>query len=93
LNQLGYYRNDQGPSQYAMIIDQKFGTTFHRFNNVYQKIKYSTTPLSDSEKEAINAFYKDFQLKVKAKVPFKTRAGKFLNIYNTIHYFTQPKIS
>jgi protein-glutamine gamma-glutamyltransferase len=30
---------------------------------------------------------------VKDNIPFKTRFSRFLNIYNTLHYFTKQKLS
>lgn len=93
LNQLGYYRTNMGPQQYARMIDQKFATNFEKFSNVYQKLKYSSSPLTESEKQLVNEFYAPFIKRVRGQVAFKTRTSKFLNIYNTIHFFTQPKIS
>jgi transglutaminase-like putative cysteine protease len=93
LNQLGYYRNQQGPQQYAQFIDARFGTDFTGFNQVYQKQKYSTLPFTEAENATVAQFYRPFIQHVRKQTPFKTRVSKFLNIYNTIHYFTQPKIS
>jgi hypothetical protein len=93
LNQLGYTRGNMGPLEYANMIDAQFGSSFNSFSNTYQKAKYSNLPLSNSEKEILNESYQSFIKKVRAQVPLKTRMSKFLNIYNTIHYFTQPKIS
>jgi hypothetical protein len=75
-----------------MEIDKKFGTRLLSFSNMYQKLKYSSVPLSEGEAQLLNTFYPEFIGKVKARVPFKTRIGKFLNIYNTLHYFSTPKI-
>jgi len=93
LNQLGYYRTNMGPQQYARMIDQNFGTDFEKFSNVYQKVKYSNAALTGNEQQLVTDFYKPFVAQVRKQVPFKTRLSKFLNIYNTIHFFTQPKIS
>ena len=41
LNQMGYKKELQGPQQYALSMDQKFGTAFNNYNTIYQKIKYS----------------------------------------------------
>lgn len=91
LNQLGYARTNKGPFDYAREIDQKFGTRLQNFINVYQKLKYSTQPLTENEMNLISSFYQPFISSVKKQVPAKTRTSKFLNIYNTIHFFTQPK--
>ncbi len=93
LNQLGYYRTNQGPQQYAKMIDGRFVTNFEQFSNIYQKLKYSSVSLTDSEKQTVHEFYKPFIKQVRKQVPLGTRISKFLNIYNTIQFFTQPKIS
>ena len=93
LNQLGYKRDNLGPQEYALIIDKKFETTFGTFSNVYQKLKYSSILLTKSEEDIVASFYKPFRVQMHKQVAFKTRFSKFLNIYNTIHYFTQPKTS
>ncbi len=91
LNQLGYPRNNKGPFDHAKNIDAQFGTRLIAFTNVYQKTKYSTQPLTDYEESVVNTFYQPFISSVKKQVPHKRRQSKFLNIYNTIHFFTQPK--
>jgi hypothetical protein len=91
LNQLGYSRTNKGPFDYAREVDAKFGTKLQSFTNVYQKLKYSTQPLIETEKSLVNSFYQPFISSVKKQVPAKTRRSKFLDIFNTIHFFTQPK--
>ena len=93
LNQLGMQRHLQSPQQYASEVDTKLGTHFNAFNNVYQQLKYSTTPLSNNQQQLVTGFYQPFKQQVRSSVPFKTRFSRFLNIYNTLHYFTKPKIS
>jgi protein-glutamine gamma-glutamyltransferase len=93
LNQLGFIRNNQSPQQYAEAIDRNFGSNFNRFTNVYQKIKYSSAPLTANEEALVQGFYEPFKFKVKDNIPFKTRFSRFLNIYNTLHYFTKQKLS
>ena len=93
LNQLGYFRTNQGPQQYARMIDEKFGTGFEKFSNIWQKTKYSTYQLTETERQTVNTFYTPFVKQVRKNVPFGTRLSRFLNIYNTIHFFKQPKIS
>ncbi len=91
LNQLGYNRNNLGPQQFAAKTDEQFGTNFSAFNNIYQKAKYSKINLTENEQQTINSFYPHFIEKIKQQVPFKTRASHFLNIYNTVQYFSKPK--
>jgi hypothetical protein len=93
LNQVGFERTNKSPFEYAKNIDQRFNTSLTRFNDVYQKTKYSTQSLSASEREIIHHFYPDFIKALKTQVKFKTRFSRFLNLYNTIHFFTQPKIN
>ncbi len=91
LNQLGYAKNEMGPNDYGNYIDAQFGTRFNLFGNTYQKLKYSTLQLTESEQKTVNEFYSPFIKQVKSKVPFKTRVTRFFNIYNTINYFSKPK--
>lgn len=91
LNQLGHSRHQKGPGDYARETDARFGTAFYTFSNVYQKLKYSKQPLTASEEAVVEQFYAPFIQSVKKQVPLRKRTAAFLNIYNTIHYFTQPK--
>lgn len=91
-NQLGYSRINQSPEQFAKHIDQSFGTGFVSFSRIYQKLKYSRIPLTAAEQETVNSFIVPFVKNVREKIPFKTRFSRFVNIYNTIQYFQQPKI-
>ncbi len=93
LNQLGFMRSQQSPQQFALFIDEQFKTNFNAFTNAYQKIKYSSVPLTEKEKQIVDEFYKYFIKQIQTQIPLKTRFSRFLNIYNTIHYFTQPKIN
>ncbi|MCW3080883.1 transglutaminase domain-containing protein [Segetibacter sp.] len=93
LNQLGITRESQSPQQFAETADRRFGSNFNSFTNVYQKIKYSTTPLTAKEEALVQNFYEPFKEQVRNDIPFKQRFGSFLNIYNTLHYFTKSKIS
>ena len=92
LNQLGYSRQNQSPLDFALQVDKQFETDFSKFNNVYQKVKYSSLPLSGNEQEVLQQFYPAFIEKIKQRVPLKVRFSRFLNIYNTLHFFTKPKI-
>jgi hypothetical protein len=93
LNQLGIAREDQSPQEFAAEADRRFGTNFNSFTNVYQKIKYSSTPLTANEEAVVQNFYIPFKERIRINIPFKQRLGSFLNIYNTLHYFTKSKIS
>ena len=91
LCQLGYNRSQLGPQQFALQTDKQFGTNFSVFSNIYQKAKYSKIALTQSEQQMADSFYPAFIQKIKQQVPFKTRVSKFLNIYNTVQYFSKPK--
>lgn len=91
LNQLGYPRDHMGPGEFARQIDAQFGTGFYSFSNVYQKLKYSQVLLTSSEEAVVAQFYGQFIPAIRKQIRWRKRAAKFLNIYNTIHYFTQPK--
>ncbi len=93
LHQLGVVRENESPQQFAEITDKRFATSFSSFSNVYQKIKYSTTPLTTKEELIVQHFYKPFTQQIKNNIPFKQRLSSFVNIYNTLHYFTKSKIS
>jgi protein-glutamine gamma-glutamyltransferase len=91
LNQLGYSRTNYGPNEYATKIDRSFNTGFNRFTSIYQKLKYSSVALTQQEQQIVQTFYNPFISAVRKHVLFKTRVGKFLNIYNTIAYFKKDK--
>ncbi len=93
LNQLGFIRDNQSPQQFAEKVDKNFGSDFNKFTNIYQKIKYSSVPLTANEETLVQGFYEPFKMQVKDKIPIKIRGSRFLNIYNTLHYFTKQKIS
>ncbi len=93
LNQMGYFRTNMGPQQYARKIDEEFGGNFEQFSNVYQKLKYSNAALTAAEVQLVNEFYKPFRSRIRKHIPYRVRLARFYNIYNTIHFFTQPKIS
>lgn len=91
LNQMGFAVNEKAPLEYAENIDRNFGTDYTKFNSIYQKYKYSRIPLSAEEVSFLNIFYSPFKMKVKRSIPFKIRFIRFLNIYNTLHFFSKPK--
>ncbi|HSU50580.1 MAG TPA: hypothetical protein VLJ41_08315, partial [Segetibacter sp.] len=92
LNQLGITRENQSPQQFAQSADKRFGSNFTSFTNIYQKVKYSNVPLTGKEETLVQFFYTPFIKRVKSNIPFKERFSSFLNIYNTLHYFTKSKI-
>ena len=93
LNQMGMVRKNHSPQQFALEIDKSFGSNFYRFTNVYQKIKYSTVILSNDERMLVEQFYIPFMQQVKKGIPIKRQLSGFLNLYNTLQYFTKEKLS
>ncbi|HKG67364.1 MAG TPA: hypothetical protein VKA92_00745, partial [Segetibacter sp.] len=93
LNQLGIKRDNQSPQQFAEATDKRFGSNFNRFTNVYQKVKYSSVPLTANEETLVQNFYSPFIQKIRNEIPLKKRVSSFVNIYNTLHFFTKTKIS
>ncbi|HEX8358197.1 MAG TPA: hypothetical protein VF610_12320, partial [Segetibacter sp.] len=93
LNQMGVARVNESPQQFASTTDNRFGSNFNSFTNVYQKVKYSTAPLTANEDKLVQGFYSPFIKQVKNSISAKKRVGNFLNIYNTLHFFTKTKIS
>lgn len=91
LHQLGHARTHLGPGEHARRIDQQFQTRFSDYSAIYQKLKYSTLPLTAKEQAEVAQFYVPFIKTVRKQVPLKTRVARFLDIYQTIHFFTQPK--
>lgn len=93
LNQMGYSYQQMGSKEYAEFIDKQFNTSLVTFNTMYQKIKYSKAPLSSNEADDIQSFYDSFIKKVKAQISFSKRMKHFFNLYNTLNYFSKPKIN
>lgn len=89
LHQMGYLQEGLTPLQYArQKIDTEFGTSFEAFVATYLKTKYARQPLKVDESERILAFYKPFDQVVKARIHRRQRFFRFMNIYNTLDYFT-----
>jgi hypothetical protein len=93
LNQLGITRENESPQQFAEGVDKRFGSSFNSFTNIYQKIKYSTIPLTGREENVVQNFYSPFKQQVRNAIPFKQRLAGFLNVANTLQFFTKAKIS
>ena len=91
LNQLGIEVDTARPNDYARTVDLKFGTNFSTFSSAYQKVKYSSVPLTPDEHDSISHFYSAFITKIKQQVPIKTRFSKFLNLTATLQFFSKPK--
>jgi hypothetical protein len=90
--QMGYFRNELTPMQYAgQVIDKNLGTSFEPFTATYLKVKYANQELTSEDSQRIMTFYTPFRQAVKSKISFKKRLLHFMNIYNTLEFFTKPR--
>ncbi|MDR1896297.1 MAG: transglutaminase domain-containing protein [Prevotellaceae bacterium] len=92
LYQMGYFRKDLTPLQYAgQLVDPELGTSFEAFTATYLKVKYARQTLTNEDSQRILTFYLPFEQAVMSKISFRKRFLHFLNIYNTLEFFTKPK--
>lgn len=92
LHQLGFFRGDQTPMQYARtMIDPEFGTDFTGFMVIYLKLKYAKQELTAQEKQILSRFMPDFIKTVKSKTKVGARIGAFLNPLRSVSFFVQPE--
>jgi transglutaminase-like putative cysteine protease len=90
--QMGYFRNKLTPLQYAgQVIDKNLGTSFEAFTATYLKVKYANQELTNEDSQRILTFYTPFEQAIKSKISFRKRLLHFLNIYNTLEFFTKPR--
>jgi transglutaminase-like putative cysteine protease len=90
--QMGYFRNELTPLQYAgQVIDKNLGTSFEAFTATYLKIKYANQELTSEDSQRILTFYMPFEQAVKVRINLKKRLLRFMNIYNTLEFFTKPR--
>jgi transglutaminase-like putative cysteine protease len=90
--QMGYFRNEMTPLQYAgQVIDKNLGTSFEAFTATYLKVKYANQELTSEDSQRIITFFTPFEQAVKSKISFKKRLLHFMNIYNTLEFFTKPR--
>ena len=92
LHQIGLFRNNQTPMQYASkTIDPLLGTNYVSFMNVYLKKKYANQELTPADKTVLNEFLGKFISKVRAGIPAKERITGFINPLRSISFFVQPE--
>ncbi|MDR2466533.1 MAG: transglutaminase-like domain-containing protein [Prevotellaceae bacterium] len=92
LYQTGFFRHDKTPLQYAgQVVDKQLGTSFELFTATYLKVKYARQKLTNEDSQRILSFYKPFERAVKSKTGLKKWILSFINIYNTLEYFTKPR--
>jgi transglutaminase-like putative cysteine protease len=88
MHQLGIYRGDLTPMQYAQkVIDLQYGTNFSAFMTIYLKQKYAKHPLIAQEQQFVSAFLVPFLKKVKQQTPFRRRFFGFLNPSRCLSFF------
>lgn len=92
LHQLGYYRGEITPLNYARnIIDVKFGTNFAGFMNSYLKVKYAGQKMNENENRMTENFMAGSIAKIKKQVPLKVRLQSFLKPWRTFNYFSKKQ--
>jgi transglutaminase-like putative cysteine protease/cell division protein FtsL len=90
--QMGYFRNELTPLEYAgQVIDRNLGTSFKAFTATYLKVKYANQELTNEDSQRILTFYTPFEQAIMSKISFRKRLSHFLNIYNTLEFFTKPR--
>lgn len=88
LNQLGWFRGNVTPLEYArQVIDPAFGTRLAPFMNIYLQYKYSGKPLSAEEGQAVARALPELLAKVRSQVPFRKRLVAFLKPLRALSYF------
>jgi transglutaminase-like putative cysteine protease len=90
--QMGFFRKELTPLQYAEhVIDKNLGTSFRAFTATYLKVKYANQELTNEDSQRILTFYAPFEQAIKSKISSKKRLLNFMNIYNTLEFFTRPQ--
>jgi transglutaminase-like putative cysteine protease len=90
--QMGYFRHELTPLQYAgQVIDKNLGTSFEAFTATYLKVKYANQELTNEDSQRILTFYAPFEQAIRSKISFKKQLSHFMNIYNTLEFFTKPR--
>ncbi len=72
------------------VVDQKFGTEYAIFMNLYLKLKYANQSLSASEQNRLVQFFKPFEQKVKSHYRWYQRCLSFLNLNTFVKYYSLP---
>jgi transglutaminase-like putative cysteine protease len=88
LHQLGVYRNELTPMQFARdVVDKQYKTQFSAFMSIYLKQKYAKQVLCENELNWAQQFYPNFMKKIKDQLSWKNRWLSFLKPLNTIQFF------
>jgi protein-glutamine gamma-glutamyltransferase len=90
LHQLGYFRDNLTPLNYAKnIVDTQLDTSFTMFMNSYLKMKYTGQKLNMVEQEMVSSFLDKTLVTIKTKIIFKDRLGRFLRPLRSITFFNK----
>jgi hypothetical protein len=93
LNQVGIFRGDQTPMQYAnkTVDPLTGGNAFTQFMNIYLKQKYAKQELNANEYAYVSSFLRPFIASVRRVIPAGKRFAAFLNPVRTISFFVVPE--
>jgi transglutaminase-like putative cysteine protease len=90
--QMGFFRKELTPLQFAEhVVDKNFGTRFRAFTATYLKVKYANQELTSEDSQRLLTFYAPFEHAVKIQTGRKKWLLNFMNIYNTLEFFTRPQ--
>ncbi|MBK9284786.1 MAG: transglutaminase domain-containing protein [Sphingobacteriaceae bacterium] len=93
LNQFNYYPEKETPLEFAGRIDSKFESDFTKFSKLYQKHKYSPANCTEEELQDLANTYSLILKDIRKHFKLQKRILPFFNVYNTIRFFTKPKIN
>ena len=90
LHQLGYFRGDLTPLNYAKnIVDNQLDINFTMFMNSYLKMKYTGQKLNMLEQQMVSSFLDKGLVIIKTKIVFKDRLIRFLRPLRSITFFNK----
>jgi hypothetical protein len=92
LHQLGVYRNELTPMQYARdVVDKNYQTQFASFMNLYLKQKYAKQQLTENELKWAMAFYPEFMHQIRKQIKRKRRLIAFLKPLNVVVFYSKTE--
>lgn len=92
LHQLGYYRGEITPLNYARnIVDERFGTNFAGFMNSYLRVKYTGHKMNETENRMTENFMTGSIGKIEKQIALKARLQSFLKPWRTFNYFSKKQ--
>jgi protein-glutamine gamma-glutamyltransferase len=89
LHQMGYKKQIQTPTQFAMETNKQFDINYPAFIAIYLKLKYSNAVISDKDLQYATTFLSNFKAEINKKIPSSIRIKKMLQPFITIKYFLQ----